>query len=205
MKIAPPFKIVGASLSAVVAGLAVFLLFLLATGLGPGYPRLPRRTTAQVLQIHGEAPGPRYIVTVLWTNDAGVAHEQEDAWAKAAQPDLREGAIIPAISFHATADWKLKLSPDRIGAGSLGDYWLRQGLWDWGLFWGPILLVVPSTWLAYVLLRQPKTAPVVDGAPVQDLAFISAIRELKFGPWDFFGIWDFYGPWFLMFGSSASV
>lgn len=167
MKIGPPVKIAGATLSVIVAGLSVFLLFLLVTGLGPAYPRLPRRTTAKVIRIHGETPGPRYVVTVLWANDAGIAHEQEDAWAKAAQPDLREGAIIPAVSFHEKADWKLKLSPDRIGVGSLGDYWFRRGLWDWGLFWGPILLVIPSTWLAYILLRLPKTTPVVDGAPVR--------------------------------------
>jgi hypothetical protein len=169
MKIAPPVKIVGASLAAIVAGLSVFLLFLLVTGLGPGFPRLPRRTTAKVLQIHGEAPGPRYTVTLLWTNDAGLACEQEPAWTTPAQPGLRAGDIISAITFCATADRKLKLSPDRIGVGSLGDYWLRRGLWDWGLFWGPILLVVPSTWFAYILLRQPKTTPFPDAAPVPGL------------------------------------
>jgi hypothetical protein len=84
-----------------------------------------------------------------------VANQQEAAWDLSSGA-FSEGATLPAVVFHATADWKLKLSGERIGLGSLGDYWRKQGLRDWGLFWGPILLLVPAIWLAHALTRQPE-------------------------------------------------
>jgi hypothetical protein len=145
---------------AVVAGVSVFIVVLIANGVGPGWPRLPRQTAATVLRIDGEAVGVqaprcRYFATVRWTNEHGQAVEQRDAWG-IISPNLTAGTTVAAVAFRETRDPKLRLSPERIGLGSVADYWHRQGLWDWGTFWGPILLVVPATFAACVLLRNRK-------------------------------------------------
>lgn len=146
------------SLLAIIAGVCIFILVLIVTGVGPGWPRIPRRTTATVLTIDRESasthsPRYRYVATVRWTNVEGAVIQQRDAWGRV-RPDLSEGATLPAVTFQQTADPKTRSSSGRIGLGSVRDYWLRQGLWDWAAFWGPILAVVPATLGAYVLLRS---------------------------------------------------
>lgn len=151
-----PIRIVVGLVPAIVAGLSVFMLILIATGVGPGRPWLPRRTTATVLTIKREnvsvqAPRHRYFATVRWTNEHGAVLQEQDAWGRI-RAELTEGATVPAVIFHATGDSKTRLSGGQIGLGSVGDYWRNQGLWDWGIFWGPILVVFPSALAAYVLL-----------------------------------------------------
>jgi hypothetical protein len=48
-------RIITGLLLAVVAGVSVFIVVLIATGVGPGWPRLPKQTTATVLEINREA------------------------------------------------------------------------------------------------------------------------------------------------------
>lgn len=144
-------------LSAVVAGVSVFLLILIVTGVGPGRPRLPKQTTATVVRIEREnvsvrSPRYRYLATVRWTNEHGTVLEQRDTWGRS-QPDLAEGDSVSAVAFQQTSDPKTRVSSASLGLGYLGDYWRRQGLWDWVAFWGPILVVVPATYFAFVLLR----------------------------------------------------
>jgi hypothetical protein len=153
-------KILIGLLLAVVAGVSVFFVVLIATGVGPGWPRLPKPTTATVLRVDREAVGAqaprcRHFSTVRWTNEHGQVVEQQDAWGRSS-PDLTAGTTVSAVAFLETRDPKLRVSPERIGLGSVADYWRRQGLWDWGIFWGPILVVVPATFAAYVLLRSRK-------------------------------------------------
>lgn len=155
-------KMVIALLLAIVAGVSVFIVILIATGVGPGWPRLPKQTTATVLRIDREAvsvqaPRYRHFATVRWTNENGQVVEQRDAWGSSS-PDLTAGTTVSAVTFFETRDPKLRVSPERIGLGSVADYWRRQGLWDWSMFWGPILLVVPATFAAYVLLRSRKVS-----------------------------------------------
>lgn len=155
-------KIVLGLLLAIVAGVSVLVVILIATGAGPGLPRLPKQTTATVLRIDREAvsvqaPRYRYFATVRWTNEHDEVVEQREAWGRSI-PSLTAGSTVSAVAFRETRDPKLRVSSDRIGLGSAADYWRRQGLWDWGMFWGPILLVVPATFAAYLLLRYRKAA-----------------------------------------------
>jgi len=155
-------KIVIGLLLAIIAGVSVFIVVLIATGVGPGWPRLPKQTTATVLRIEREAvsveaPRYRYFATLRWTDEHDEVHQQREAWGRGS-PDLAAGTTVPAIVFHETRDLKSRMSPERIGVGSIGHYWRSQGLWDWGGFWGPILAVVPATYAAYVLLRSRKGA-----------------------------------------------
>jgi hypothetical protein len=142
-----------------VAGLSLFLLFTIVIGSGPGVPRFPSRTIATVLKVKHDPVNQQYVAIVTWTNKGQVVDQQEEAWP-GNRIGLLEGAIVPAVVFHETWDMKARVSPDRVGIGSLRDYWFKRGFWDWGFFWGPILILIPSTWLAYAMTKAQKRAPL---------------------------------------------
>src|SRR5689334_15201235 len=126
------------SIALLIAGFALFFLCLIVIGAGPSWPRVPSQTLATVLHINRRSVSDDgrylYVAYVQWKDKQGI-HEQEEAWERN-QANVSSGEVLPAVIFHATADPKLRWSGDRIAIGSLRNYWLRQGLFDWGLFWG---------------------------------------------------------------------
>jgi hypothetical protein len=155
--------------SAAIAGVSTFFLFLIVTGIGPGLPRLPEATVAKVLFVYrelvgAEAPHYRYVATVQWTNEQAAVIRQRDAWGRD-DPDLSEGQMVQVVIFRRTGDPKHRTSSSpSVGIGSMRDYWWRQGPQDWGLFWLPILAVLPATYAAYIVFRSRRAAPSEDAA-----------------------------------------